>query len=342
MLRLCSFWIVLWVLGCASRPLNGTASRASSGPIDPGLDRPRPDAAPAPVPASEALATQSSNSARPCGRLSCLEFPSIEAAFDRVLLRSPRVLAVGEVHALKGVEAIPSATHRFAQKLLPRLKGRASDLLIELWTATGACGKVEEQVARQQAPVTQGQAPQNQAEFLTLGHRAKALGIRPHALVPSCDEYRAIAGAGASDVDRMLQMVADATRRDLEELLSQAPTAPDSTLIVAYGGALHNDLVPRPGRERWSFGPAIQRATAGRYVELDLIVPEFIRDTESFRAQPWYTPYQEGGSSNGARLYRTGENSFVLIFPRWESANQGPTGSCSCRAPRQTPEAPIQ
>src|SRR5690606_22154629 len=126
-----------------------------------------------------------------------------------------------EAHAQRGSEGIPSATRRFAEQLLPRLAGRATDLVIELWVAAGHCGKVEREVAKRQEPVTQNQRADNQSEFMALGHRAKALGIAPHALVPTCDEYQEIAGAGAGDIDRMLQMIADGTTRTVSELLER-------------------------------------------------------------------------------------------------------------------------
>jgi hypothetical protein len=131
-------------------------------------------------------------------------------------------------------------------------------LVIELWLANGSCGKVEQKVAEQQTAVTAPQAATNQNEFVELGHRAKALGIMPHALVPSCEQYRKIAGAGAADIEEMLVMLKSVTAHDVQELMTKR--APQR-LIVAYGGAMHNDLVPREGREGFSFGPELAAAT---------------------------------------------------------------------------------
>jgi hypothetical protein len=197
--------------------------------------------------------------------------------------------------------------------LLPRLAPRASDLVIELWVASGGCGKVEQQVQKQQSAVTAPQAATNQNEFLELGHRAKALGIMPHALVPSCEQYRKIAGAGAGDIEEMLTMIRDVTRRDVEELL--AKRGPER-LIVAYGGAMHNDLAPRAGREDFSFGPGLSQATQGRYVELDLVIPEQIKDTDAWRAQPWYAAYSRAQPGSEAFLYSWAPHAYALLFPR--------------------------
>lgn len=259
---------------------------------------------PSPVPASAAP--------RACGELGCLRFDSADHAFEHVLQSEPRVLGIGEAHAQKGAGNVASSTKRFMDDMLPKLAGKASDLVIELWVSAGNCGTVEKQVEKQQRPVTESQAVTNQGEFVELGHRAKALGIQPHALVPSCDEYRAIASAGPSDVDRMLEMIATATARQIEALLAKR----NRGMIVAYGGALHNDLAPRAGREHWSFGPRLDELTQGAYVELDLIVPEFVKDTESWRAFPWFSAYQSVGDRSGVLLFAPEARAFTLIFAR--------------------------
>ena len=224
------------------------------------------------------------------------------------------MLAVGEAHAQKGSEAVSSTAKRFGAQLLPIVRGRASDIVIELLLANGSCGKkTEERVAEKQKPVTENQAASNQNEFVELGTVAKKQGTEPHALTPNCDEFNAISGAGEDVVDRMLTTVAAASTRTLEALLKHRPPA---ALLLAYGGALHNDLVPRPGRERWSFGPHFADVTGGKYVELDLIVPEYVKDTEAWRAFPWYSAYAERKGPHGALLYTIAPHSFTLIFPR--------------------------
>jgi hypothetical protein len=237
-----------------------------------------------------------------------------------VLLEQPRVLAVGEAHAQSSGPKLPSSTRRFMDGLLPRLAPRAADLVIELWVANGSCGKVEQQVKKQQEAVTAPQAAGNQNEFMELGHRAKALGIMPHALVPSCEQYRKIAGAGPADIEEMLAMIKSVTARDVTDLL--AKRAPER-LVVAYGGAMHNDLVPRPGREDFSFGPELARATSERYVELDLVVPEQIKDNETWRALPWYSLYASGQAETDAYLLSWAPHAYALVFPPWQ-AEQAP------------------
>jgi hypothetical protein len=205
--------------------------------------------------------------------------------------------------------------------LLPRLAPRASDLVIELWLANGSCGKVEQKVQKQQSAVTAPQAAGNQNEFLELGHRAKALGIMPHALVPSCEQYQKIAGAGAADIEEMLTMIKKVTQRDVQELLAKRPV---ERLVVAYGGAMHNDLVPREGRGDFSFGPELSHATDGNYVELDLVIPEQIKDTDAWRSMPWYPHYSREKAGSEAYLYSWAPHAYALFFPKAQAAEPPP------------------
>jgi hypothetical protein len=273
-------------------------------------------AATASAPPAPAANTASADSGVACGALGCLQFRSPEAAFEYVLASNPQVLAVGEAHAQRGTEGIASTTSRFAGQFLPQLVGRARALVVELLLANGKCGQAEQRVAEQQRPVTKPQAETNQNEFLELAERAKSLHIVPYPLRPTCEEYKAVVGAGAGDIDRMLVTVRDASLRTLGALLDAAPKAGEPNLLVAYGGALHNDLAPRPGREAWSFGPALRERTQGKYVELDLIVPEYVKDTESWQAFPWYASYRAAQHAQETLLYSPSSASFVLIFPR--------------------------
>jgi hypothetical protein len=232
-------------------------------------------------------------------------------------MQRPRILAVGETHAQKD-ENVPSATKRFTETLLPALSGQASDLVIELWVGNPACVKQVQQVAKQQKDVTATQAPTNQNEFMVLGDAAKKLGVFPHALVPSCDEYTRILDAGGGDIDAMLSMIARLTARDVGALLDKdaGVGAVSEKMVVAYGGAMHNDVAPRPGHEAWSFGPALVAKSGGRYVELDLIVPELVKDTDAWKAQPWYPHYRPEAHGSETLLFTTGPKSFALVFPR--------------------------
>ncbi|MBW2526486.1 MAG: hypothetical protein JRI23_20060 [Deltaproteobacteria bacterium] len=238
-----------------------------------------------------------------------------------MLETKPAILAVGESHARKGLEKIPSTTKRFTEQLLPKLPERSTDLVLELWEAQGACGKVEQKVAQQQKQVTKNQAKSNTNEFVLLARAAKARGMIPHVLRPTCDEYQHIAKAGPDAPLEMLTMITRLTTRKVKQLMEQrrnpktgkAPFA--DPLLVAYGGGMHNDLKPQENREQWSFGPELHQAFEGRYVELDLIVPEYIRDQPPWSDLPWYPHFDRKAAPDRATLLRQSPGSYVLIFP---------------------------
>jgi hypothetical protein len=293
-----------FMAGCgASR---GVAPTPQTEPRSP----PRPVLSdPAPTPSSNAPA-----SARRCGELGCLAFRTPREAFEHALSSNPRVIALGEAHAQKDGPKVKSTTQRFAEELLPELSGRASDLVIELLTTNGSCGQaLEKDVAERQKPVTEPQSQTNQNEYVTLGAVAKQHGIAPHALVPECEELRAVSAAGGGDIERLLVLIADATLRQTEKLVASRDP---KRSVVLYGGALHNDLVPRKGREAWSFGPRLKERVGGRYVEIDLVVPEFVKPTPAWQAFPWYAPFQALVPGPETILYQLSPESYVLVFPQ--------------------------
>ena len=250
----------------------------------------------------------------PCGGLGCLSFDTPEQALEAVLKEQPLVLAIGEAHAQKDNTTVTSSTKRFTEQLLPLLRERASDLVLELMVADGKCG-TEKQVAEVQQPVTQGQAKTNKSEFVLLAEAAKEAGVRPHVLRPSCDDYQAVLQAGPDGVAQMLTMIASLTDDLVRGILAHnAETGAADKLIIAYGGAMHNDLSPRAGREPWSFGPRLSEHTQGRFVELDLFVPEFIKDTESWRSFPWYEHYDRARLGGKVVLFHPSDGSYVMIF----------------------------
>jgi hypothetical protein len=297
-----------WLVGCAAaKPAPSDGARA------PMAAKPAPGDVAAAVVAVPSIPPAAAAAFRDCGGLGCKAFVSAADAFDFVLAEKPRVLAIGEAHAQSDGPKTASATRRFMDGLLPHLPPRASDLVIELWLANGSCGKVEQKVAEQQGAVTAPQAASNQNDFVELGHRAKALGIMPHALVPTCEQYRKIAGAGAADIEEMLRMIKSVTEQDIEKLLAER--SPDR-LVVAYGGAMHNDLLPREGRADFSFGPNLAEATGGHYVELDLVIPEQIKDTDAWRGLPWYAHYSRETAGSEAYLYSWAPHAYALLFPK--------------------------
>jgi hypothetical protein len=87
-------------------------------------------------------------------------------------------------------------------------------------------------------------------------------------------------------------------------------------IVVAYGGALHNDIAPDAARAAWSYGPQLASLTGGRYIAVDLIMRELIKDNEVWRALPWYAHFDPTREPERCMLMRITPNDYVLVFPR--------------------------
>ncbi len=302
--------------GCGSPPAPSAPAAPPARAMPPVATGPVASTSASPAPPAAA------SSGRPCGDLDCLAFDSAREAFEHALAGSPRVVAVGEAHAQKAAPGVESATSHFARELLPVLTPRIKGIVIELLTPDRHCEAHEEQaVAERAKPVTQPQRETNQSEFVALGFAAKKLGIRAEPLLPTCDELKAVLAA-ENDVGALLELIANITVREAEDFLDHQP--PESGIAI-YGGLLHNDVTPKPGQEAWSFGPRLRDHTHASYVEIDLIVPELVRNDAPWIDLPWFSHYNPALAEHQTLLYRTGPASFVLIFPRSEATGETQT-----------------
>jgi hypothetical protein len=271
--------------------------------------------------ASPSASPSAGASSDPCGGLPCKELDDPAAAMDVLLAEKPLFLAIGETHAQKGTEGVASTTARFTESLLPKLEKKASSLVLELWVADGKCGKEKEaHVEKQQKEVTKNQAESNQNEFVTLGEKAKALGVVPFILRPTCDEYDKIQKAGDDAVFEMLSMITRNMKSRAEKLFDESQKKSPDLMVVTYGGAMHNDVAPREGREQWSYAKDLSERAKGRYVELDLIVPEYVKDTDAWKSQPWYPAFKARNKCDKPVLFTTTPkadgkpSAYALVF----------------------------
>ena len=239
------------------------------------------------------------------------EFDRDEDAFDVVLKDDPAILAIGEAHAQRGA-TVASSTKRFTSELLPMLAGRASDLLVELMLPPKGCNKEVATAHSVQAPVVTQQAETNKSEYALMGDAARKVGIVPDALRPSCDDLAMVNDAGDEAIARSLEMIARLTTAQGKKMLEHR----GAKMIVTYGGALHNDASPPPARASWSYGPALSKEVAGKYVELDVYVPDFITEDETWKKQPWFAEWQSHKSSGKALLITLAPKNYVLVLKK--------------------------
>jgi hypothetical protein len=254
----------------------------------------------------------------PCGPLDCRQYSTaVEAFLDAVSGSDPLVLGVGEAHAPKGAR-VPTAARRFAQGVLPAIAGRTSDLLVELMLPPAGCVDATAQVRQEQSRVTSRESAHNQDDYAVMGDEARALGVVPDLLRPSCADMDLVRAAhGDSAIGASLELIARLTRTQTERLVDRdARTDADrGKMVVVYGGLLHNVLAPPADSAEWSYAPAVDAHVHGRFVAIDLVVPEFIGDDDSWRSFAWWPHYDRAKMGARATLFQTGERSFVLVFP---------------------------
>ena len=239
-------------------------------------------------------------------------FPSAAAAVQALLAGNPRVVAFGEYHQRKKTARIPSALRHFTREILPALRAAGStDLVVETWITTGSCGEVERKSVAEVDKVTQRPAS-TENEVVTLLRLARESGIEPRILQIACKDYQAIFGSGQLDFDRLLRL----TRDQLETQIRAALQRSGSRLVVSYGGAIHNDLHPVADLKPYAFGEAIARAVDGKYLEIDLYVPEYIDKDPQIRREPWYEQYRRAYRPKLVVVIQRGPGSYALVFPR--------------------------
>lgn len=242
-------------------------------------------------------------------------FPTAADAVQALLGDAGGVVAFGEVHQDNATAATRSALARFRDDILPAIAPRISHLIVETWVARGDCGAQEARVTADVQETTQ-RPVETENEIVTLLRRAREAGIAPHILEVTCDEYAALTPAGGSvDYEKLLAI----TTRHLAAAVREAallPRAPGRPLVVVYGGALHNDLYPRPALAAYSFAPASYALMRGAFREIDLYVPELVERLASARVEPWYPIWRRRPATNEVLVIPRSTRSAIVIFPR--------------------------
>lgn len=238
---------------------------------------------------------------------------TLAGALRRAIPADARVLGFGELHARVDRAQVRSALAAFTEAL-PSFGERVSDLVVETWIIDPRCGKqavtatkkIETEVKRPEA---------TKSEIALLADAARAAKIQPHAMTLSCKDYEALAPEkGSPDPVVMLGLVT----RELSRIATSAIRHRDQQpghrpWIAVYGGALHNDRFPAAGVAEWSYAAAVDAASSSRYVELDVIVPEFAEPDPASQRQPWFPLV---AAADRVLLWERGERSFVVILPR--------------------------
>jgi hypothetical protein len=255
-------------------------------------------------------------------------YRSVTDAVRAAVSGGPTVVAFGEVHQTAATSGIPSALGRFTDEVLPAFANELSHLVVETWMTSGRCGEAERTVTADVQKTTERPAA-TETEIETLIRAAAAAGIAPRILTLTCDDYQSMRKSGKSgsevDYDRTLRVTTRALETAVLGALRERWRTPDTEkgrgLVAVYGGTLHNDVHPNPELRSYSFAPAILAATLGRYVEIDLIVPEYAARLASIRSETWWKVYRRFRRPGSVVLVRRSARSFVILFPERSSTH---------------------
>jgi len=224
-----------------------------------------------------------------------------------------RVIGFGELHARVDRAQVRSALAAFTEAL-PAFGERISDLIVETWIVDPRCGK--KAVTATKKLETEVKRPETtKSEIEQLADAARAAQIQPHAMTLTCQDYEKLAPEkGPADPVAMLGLVTrELTRIATSAIRYRDPQPGHRPWIAVYGGALHNDRFPAREVAEWSYAGAVDRASGGHYVEIDLIVPEFAEPDKPSQAQPWFPLL---AAADRVLVWARGERSFVVILPR--------------------------
>ncbi len=241
-------------------------------------------------------------------------FDSAGAALEQVLSEipqseQPRVIGFGEYHKLTSSADVQSALKRFADSTFDSLAERSAHLVLETWQVDPSCGATSKEVVRQ-VEKTIERPPETESELATLLRKARESGTQPHALQFKCDEYKKLLGVQGLDNEALLTTI----RTKLEETALKALNAgPVDKMVLVYGGATHNNLFPYKGLEHWSFAESLAKATNNRYLEIDLYVPEFVKDDALLSHEAWY-PLLSEARTDQVILIRRDPSSYIVVL----------------------------
>jgi hypothetical protein len=264
-----------------------------------------------PTPKPEASPVASVSVPRPaftaCGALDCRAYDDLASAFEATLRDKPLVVAVGEAHPKKGLEAIDTSAKLFTQELLPKLDVRASDLLLELMAPAQGCEQAKKETNKQLGKIAKNQAVEAPNEYVVLGKAAEKLGIKVSQLHPSCKQLNEIATSKSPPLT-VLQTITTLISHDASQAVA-AKT--DEKMFVIYGGAFHTEPDPPEERAEFSFAAPVAKAAKDRYVSVHLFVREYI--DQSWDLWQWYPQFKADQLQDKVVLLQPKPRHYVII-----------------------------
>ncbi len=221
----------------------------------------------------------------------------------------PRVIGFGEYHKLNSSAPVHSALRRFSEEVFDVLGNDAAHLVLETWQVDPACGSDGKEVRKQVEKAIE-RPPETESEMAMLFRKMRESNTTPHVLQFACDEYKSLLGKEGLDTEKLLTLI---SKKLEQKTLDALAVAPKNKMVLIYGGATHNNLFPYAGLEHWSFATALAEATDQAYMEIDLYVPELVKDDPLLSHEAWY-PLLAQARDDQVILIRRDPASYILIL----------------------------
>ena len=281
-------------------------------------DAPIPQNASAKLTSDEKNETENATPATSPSYLEYRYFPTAkEALLDIISTTQPRVIGFGEYHSQTGHD-VTSALSHFSSELLPAISKVTSDIVVEAMVTEGDCIALQEQVTSEVKEDTQ-RPEETEDEVTILFNRARAHGVFPHFLTMTCQDHQGIYGGSEVDYEKLLRLIGTKLLDKTTDVMNSRASEhrkESRPLVAVYGGAIHNDVNPQKEWRAYSFGPRMKKKVPdGKYIEIDLIVPEIAKDIPFVQEAEWFPLFKDKVSPEKTLLIKKSDSEFLLVFP---------------------------
>lgn len=238
-------------------------------------------------------------------------YPDAGAAASAVIARvDPLIVGFGEHHALITGAPVASSLSRFGDQILPVIAAGSISLVVESYVQDSDCGKVATETA-QHVETTLQRPVETENHIMRVLRLSKAAGVQGYILDKmSCDDLADLKSSGEVDYSKLLGLVTKRLGDRIEQVYEKFG---GEKRVLVYGGSLHNEVAPPPALADYSYVPRVSRLAGGRYLEIDFLVPELIKDDEFLPEQPWFATAMEEANPDTVLVFERGPNSYVIV-----------------------------
>ena len=238
-------------------------------------------------------------------------FSDAGAAASAIISRTdPLIIGFGEYHATTGGADVTPSLTRFGDEILPVIAAGASALVVETYVQDQGCGQAATETAAH-VETTMQRPAETENHIMRLLRLSKAAGVQGYILERmSCADLEELRAGGDVDYAKLLGMVTRRLGDKIEEIYKKTGGA---RRVLVYGGSLHNEAVPAPALADYSYAKRIRELSDGRYLEIDFLVPELIRDDRFLPEQPWFETAMEEANGETVLVFQRSPASYVIV-----------------------------